>query len=53
MEHLHESTMMQKKNIRHVVEKFRKRGVKIATCKPRTMMSLSCIEEIEAEKNRA
>jgi predicted peroxiredoxin len=53
MEHLHESTMMQKKNIRHVIEKFRKRGVKITACKPRTMMSLSCIEEIEAVKNRA
>jgi predicted peroxiredoxin len=52
MEHLHEGTMMQKKNIQHVVEKFRKRGVKIATCKPRTMMSLSCLEEIETGKNR-
>ncbi|SFA46076.1 hypothetical protein SAMN05192569_101111 [Parageobacillus thermantarcticus] len=52
MEHLHEGTVIRKKNIEHVVEKFRKRGVKIATCKPRTMMSLSCLEEIEAERNR-
>ncbi|MGG3917073.1 hypothetical protein ABEV38_15935 [Parageobacillus thermoglucosidasius] len=52
MEYLHEGTVIRKKNIEHVVEKFRKRGVKIATCKPRTMMSLSCLEEIEAERNR-
>lgn len=52
MEHLHEGTVIRKKDIQHVVEKFRKRGVKIATCKPRTMMSLSCLEEIEAERNR-
>jgi hypothetical protein len=51
MEHLHEGTAMQKKNIQYVVEKFRKRGVKIATCKPRIMMSLSCLEEMG--KNRA
>ncbi|MGG3894699.1 hypothetical protein [Geobacillus stearothermophilus] len=36
-----------KKAIHYVVEKFRKRGVKIATCKPRTMMSLSCLDEID------
>ncbi|AEH47498.1 hypothetical protein [Parageobacillus thermoglucosidasius] len=52
MEHLHEGTVIRKKDIQHVVEKFRKRGVKIATCKPRTMMSLSCLEEFEAERNR-
>ncbi|BBW95874.1 hypothetical protein MKY25_07715 [Geobacillus sp. FSL W8-0032] len=47
MEHLHEEEAASKKAIHHVVEKFRKRGVKIATCKPRTMMSLTCLEEMD------
>ncbi|TWG30925.1 hypothetical protein [Geobacillus sp. C56-T2] len=47
MEHLHEEEAASKKTIHHVVEKFRKRGVKIATCKPRTMMSFTCLEEMD------
>ncbi|QNU25385.1 MULTISPECIES: hypothetical protein [Geobacillus] len=47
MGHPHEEEAASKKGIHHLVEKFRKRGVKIATCKPRTMMSLSCLDEID------
>ncbi|ARP43193.1 MULTISPECIES: hypothetical protein [Geobacillus] len=47
MGHFHEEEAVGKKAIHHVVEKFRKRGVKIATCKPRTMMSLSCLDEVD------
>ncbi|MFC0297863.1 hypothetical protein [Geobacillus jurassicus] len=47
MGHPYEEEAASKKAIHRVVEKFRKRGVKIATCKPRTMMSLSCLDEID------
>ncbi|MBA2875088.1 nucleoside diphosphate kinase [Anoxybacillus caldiproteolyticus] len=43
MDHFHEETIVQKKDIQHVVEKFRKRGIKVSACKPRIMLSLSCL----------
>jgi hypothetical protein len=51
VDHLHETTNRQKKDIQHVIEKFQKRGIKVSACKPRTMLSISCLTALEATKN--
>ncbi|ANB55642.1 hypothetical protein GFC29_1428 [Anoxybacillus sp. B7M1] len=50
-DHLHGGINHQKKAIQHVIEKFQKRGIKISACKPRTMLSLSCLTIMEPAKS--
>ncbi|WP_198020515.1 hypothetical protein [Anoxybacteroides tepidamans] len=49
--HLHGTMNRPKKAIHHVIEKFQKRGIKISACKPRTMISPSCLAALETAKN--
>ncbi|MBB5323346.1 nucleoside diphosphate kinase [Anoxybacillus tepidamans] len=50
-DHLHGAVNRQKKDIRHVIEKFQKRGIKISACKPRAMISPSCLATVDVVKN--
>lgn len=50
-DHLHRATNRHKKDIQHVIEKFQKRGIKVSTCKPRAMISPSCLATVDVVKN--
>jgi hypothetical protein len=48
--HFQREEVAKKNRVRHVVEKFKKRGINISACKPRAAMSLSAAGAIDNTK---